>query len=87
MAEPLNLPASVVEEFSSHNPSQRDIDQVIELLKKILRDPNTGTSIPFDLLDYQDCFATWTSGNKWRIVFRRRNPGGIDVLSIGLEDS
>ena len=87
MAEPLNLPDSVVAEFSSRNPSQRDIEQVLKLLKNLARNPNIGMSIPFDVHDYADCFVTWTSDNKWRVVFRRRNPGGVDVLSIALEDS
>jgi len=87
MAEVLNLPERVVDEFASQDPSEKEVDRVKKVLKNLIADPKIGTSVPFDLPVYRDCFVAWTPDRQWRIVFRRRKPGVVDVLSIAREES
>lgn len=87
MAEGLNLPENVVNEFASQDPSEKEVDRVKKILKRLSSDPTIGSPIAFDVPEYRDCFVTWTPDKQWRVVFQRKNPGGVNVLSIAREES
>lgn len=87
MAERINLPEAVVNEFASRNPSNEDLNQVFKLLKALPRESKVGTPIPFDLSEFQNTFVVWTPNKQWRIVFRRPSSDRVDIMHIGPEDS
>jgi hypothetical protein len=87
MAEGLNLPENVVDEFATQDPSEKEVDRVKKILKHLPNDPAIGSPIPFDLPEFRGCFVTWTPDKQWRIVFQRKNPSGVTVLSIAREES
>jgi hypothetical protein len=85
MAEALTLPTSVVDGFAQHSPSEEDVNEVTEALRKLARSPHSGVQIPFSSLNYKDIYVAWTPDKRWRIVFRPKGPSGLDVLSIDPE--
>jgi len=81
----LRVPESVVNRFVSLNPSPDDRQSVLDLVSQLLKRPELGIPIPFNLPEYSDCYVAFTPNRKWRVVYRRLDPEGIVVCSIDRE--
>lgn len=79
------VPESVVNRFSSFNPSPEDARSVVDLVRQILQHPDLGIPIPFDKPEYDDCYVALTPNGRWRVVYRRLNPEGVIIVSVDPE--
>jgi hypothetical protein len=64
--------------FQSFSPSQEDRQSVKDELLRLRNDPDVGIPVPFG--QWQGCCLTWSG--KWRIIYKRENPGAIYVVHI-----
>jgi hypothetical protein len=83
MAKRQDWSFSILDKFAQYNPTDEDIDNVDKAYQTFQDKPvEEATPIPFERPELKDCYVIWTPDRKWRLLLRKRNPKGYDLLGV-----
>jgi hypothetical protein len=82
MANRPDYPYAIIDKFAQYGPSDADIENVIEAYQALQNNSTDVTPVPFEHETLKDAYLAWTPDRKWRILLKKINPKGFELIGI-----